>query len=473
MKKTVFLLAYLSISFSGFAQTILWSEDFGFGCNQGQSAVGFSTTNGTWTETQTGSNDPESNLWFVSATEAGTGLGQCGDGCGNNSNLTNRTLHIGANDGITTIDGGASYNAGGFCGLLFCSATDRRIESPTINCSGNSNITLGFNYIEGGQGSIDDASCWYFDGTSWSLLVNMPKTSFCGAQGLWDSIQVVLPASANNNPNVKIGFRWVNDDTDGTGTDPSIAIDDVLLLVADDPIPNPVAAFSSSKTEVCQGQCLDFSDQSTNGPTSWSWSFYGANTGSSTDQNPTGICYNYPGTYLVSLVVSNSFGTDSLGIDNYITVLAAPTLPTVTQVGNTLTSSYGSGNQWFLDGQPIAGATDSVYTITESGVYFVEVTDANGCSSRSSNLELTFSGLDELEDKRILVYPNPVSTILYIETEEKELFLMDLLGQKFAKIQVQGRKKVDLDVSNLPQGIYFLKTDKTGGKKVLVISDPY
>jgi PKD repeat protein len=471
MKKIVCFFVFISFCFSSNSQTILWSEDFGTGCNQGQSAVGFTTSNGTWTESQTGSNALESNLWFISATEAGTGLGQCGDGCGSNSNLTNRTLHIGANDGITTTDGGASYNAGGFCGLLFCTTTDRRIESPSINCTGNSNITLSFSYIEGGQGAIDDASCWYFDGNVWSLLVNMPKTTLCGAQGLWDSIQVSLPASANNNPNVKIGFRWVNDDTDGTGTDPSIAIDDVVLFVADDPIPSPVAAFSSSKTEVCQGQCLDFSDQSTNIPTSWSWSFYGANIGNSTDQNPIGICYDYPGTYLVSLVVSNTFGSDSLGVDNYITVLAAPALPTVTQVGNTLASSYTSGNQWFLDGNQIPNATDSIYTITESGVYFVEVTDANGCSSRSSNLELTFASINDLEGKETVVYPNPVSRMLFIQTDAEELVLMDIIGQNCAKIQVQG-KMVELDVSNLSKGVYFLKTDKTGVQKVLVIADP-
>ncbi|MCZ2141517.1 MAG: hypothetical protein LC096_09040, partial [Bacteroidia bacterium] len=57
----------------------------------------------------------------------------------------------------------------------------------------------------------------------------MPKTlTGCGFQGLWTSYTIQLPPSANNNPNVKIGFGWVNND-DGLGTDPSFAVDDITL----------------------------------------------------------------------------------------------------------------------------------------------------------------------------------------------------------------------------------------------------
>ena len=467
MKSSISLIVSFLVSFSCYSQTVIWSENFGNGCNQGQSALGFSSGNGSWTETETGANDLESNLWFISATEAGTGLNQCGDGCINNPGLSNRTLHIGANDGVTAIDGGASYNAGGLCGLLFCTATNRRIESPVINCSGNSNILLGFNYIEGGQDDIDDASCWYFDGNTWSLLVNMPKTTLCGTQGRWDSIQIALPASANNNPNVKIGFLWINDDTDGIGSDPSIAVDDIILFVEDNPIPTPVASFSSNNTEVCPGQCLDFYDQSTNGPTSWSWYFPGANTSTSSLQNPTGICYDSPGQYLVSLVVNNSFGNDSSGVIDYITVWTAPQIPTVTQVGNTLTSSNSSTNQWFFNGNPIQGATNQVYTFTESGVYFVRVTNSLGCSAQSSNLELTYTGLEELESSRMLVYPNPAQDEIFIDGTSNILEIIDIYGRVLSKLSSKSTKTL-FDVSKLSSGVYFIKNEKMEIVKFLV-----
>ncbi|MEQ7801568.1 gliding motility-associated C-terminal domain-containing protein, partial [Pedobacter sp. ASV1-7] len=44
-----------------------------------------------------------------------------------------------------------------------------------------------------------------------------------------------------------------------------------------------------------------------------------------------------------------------------------------------LTSSSAVGNQWYKDGSIITGATDQKYVATESGVYTVRFTDANGC----------------------------------------------------------------------------------------------
>jgi len=76
---------------------------------------------------------------------------------------------------------------------------------------------------------IDNATLWYNDGASWSQLSDPPKTSVCGnGQGLWTAYSIALPASANNNPNVRIGFQWINND-DGDATDPSFAVDDIAI----------------------------------------------------------------------------------------------------------------------------------------------------------------------------------------------------------------------------------------------------
>lgn len=178
-----------------------------------------------WTlNVPTGVNDLDANYFDISDAEGGgitPNLGAPGS-CGVALNGNNTLFVTSALAG-----GGAAYNSGGFCGLGICVTTNVRSESPTINCTGKINITIDFNYIENGDGAIDDAVMWYFDGVSWSVLSNMPKTlTGCGGQGLWTSHSVLLPASANNNPNVKIGFGWTNND-DGLGTDPSFAVDDI------------------------------------------------------------------------------------------------------------------------------------------------------------------------------------------------------------------------------------------------------
>ena len=81
----------------------------------------------------------------------------------------------------------------------------------------------------------------------------------------------------------------------------------------------PIADFTATPTTVYVGETVSFTDMSTNNPTSWNWSFSGGTPTSSTTQNPQ-IVYNSPGTYNVSLTVSNAFGTDTKTKTDYIHV---------------------------------------------------------------------------------------------------------------------------------------------------------
>jgi PKD repeat protein/agmatine/peptidylarginine deiminase len=84
----------------------------------------------------------------------------------------------------------------------------------------------------------------------------------------------------------------------------------------------PTAAFSASTTAVTTGQTVTFTDQSTNNPTAWSWTFDGGTPGTGSTQNPT-VTYNTAGTYSVALTVSNSAGSDTETKTGYITVTDA------------------------------------------------------------------------------------------------------------------------------------------------------
>ncbi|MFO8235406.1 MAG: PKD domain-containing protein [Bacteroidales bacterium] len=81
----------------------------------------------------------------------------------------------------------------------------------------------------------------------------------------------------------------------------------------------PVANFSASSTEIYEGGEIDFSDLSTNIPTSFEWTFEGGSPASSNEQNPS-VEYETAGTYAVHLKVENEFGNDSTVKTNYITV---------------------------------------------------------------------------------------------------------------------------------------------------------
>ena len=72
----------------------------------------------------------------------------------------------------------------------------------------------------------------------------------------------------------------------------------------------PVASFTVDSTALCPNDCTTFADHSPNGVSSRSWSFPGGVPATSTDSTPT-VCYALPGTWPVTLTVTNAGGTSS------------------------------------------------------------------------------------------------------------------------------------------------------------------
>ena len=88
----------------------------------------------------------------------------------------------------------------------------------------------------------------------------------------------------------------------------------------------PIANFSSKRAiPTSAGECINFTDRSTNNPTSWNWNFPGATPATSTEKNPTNICYQTPGTYFVTLTNTNGAGTNTTTKPGFIIVNPAPT----------------------------------------------------------------------------------------------------------------------------------------------------
>lgn len=149
------------------------------------------------------------------------------------------------------------------------------------------------------------------------------------------------------------------------------------------------ANFLTTQTQLCQSQsCVNFSDLSSGSPSSWSWSFPGASPATSNVQNPTNICYSSPGTYSVTLIVNNGVTTDTMQMNNYITVSPSPATPVISASGPLtfcagdsviLTSSYPAGNTW----SPTASTNQSI-VVSNSGTYSVTYLNPAGCSVTSA-----------------------------------------------------------------------------------------
>jgi PKD repeat protein len=155
----------------------------------------------------------------------------------------------------------------------------------------------------------------------------------------------------------------------------------------------PIAKFGASPATSCSPALVQFTDSSTNNPTSWSWNLGNGTT--SILQNPS-TTYNTPGTYTVSLTVSNASGSNTKTITGYITILPAPTISfsaTDTSVGCgtkiaqfTNTSSLGVAGAgsyyWDFGDGTNSSAVSPTHTFSTTGSYTVSliVTNSAGCS---------------------------------------------------------------------------------------------
>jgi PKD repeat protein len=101
-------------------------------------------------------------------------------------------------------------------------------------------------------------------------------------------------------PAVSIGSAWAAIWEEGVWADG--------VWASDGPAPTPpVADFTASPLSGDAPLTVDFSDASSNTPTSWLWDFGDSTT--STAQHPSKI-YATPGTYTVELTATNGDGSD-------------------------------------------------------------------------------------------------------------------------------------------------------------------
>ena len=136
-----------------------------------------------------------------------------------------------------------------------------------------------------------------------------------------------------------------------------------------------------------------------------------------------------------------------------VIVYPVMSIPYVLQSGDSLLSSASSGNQWQLNGQDIAGATQPFIVPTQSGAYTVRTTDGNGCTSASSApTNFVFVGIDESNaDAALRLFPNPTSGSLRLDGAQGlySLRLYDLQGRMLLQQDLQAGASIELP-ANLP-----------------------
>lgn len=239
--------------------------------------------------TDLSTNTPTSWKWYFTGGTPNTSTSQ---------NPTNICYNTPGSYPVTLVAtnafGSDSVTMSGFITVQTCAPPVAKFaSSDTVFCEGQC-----INFIDSSQGATSWQ--WYFPGATPGTSTAQNPTNVCYSAAGTYAVSLVA--------------------TNVNGKD-SIGITSFITVQS---CPNPVAAFSASDSTLCEGQCITFTDLSTSNPTGWKWTFTGGTPGSSTSQNPGSICYNTVGAYPVKLVVTNANGSDSVTINNMITVSNCP-----------------------------------------------------------------------------------------------------------------------------------------------------
>ncbi len=236
----------------------------------------------------------------------------------------------------------------------------------------------------------------------------------------------------------------------------------------------PAVTVSPNTAAFCTGQStvLTASASASTSPYSYQWKQGSATVGTSAAT----LTVNAGGTYSVS--ATDAAGCSSPIVSATVTQRSAPTA-TVTAsapgftIGGSVTltasESLGLSYQWLRDGQPISGATLSVYTATQPGTYAVTLSGSE-CSTTSS--ALTISLITAMEeslsgiDFEMSASPNPTPGIIEIRLKNQRsqpvlvmLIMHDLTGRRVYQQPIKlsnGSHTQHIDLSQYPAGLYLL-----------------
>ena len=143
--------------------------------------------------------------------------------------------------------------------------------------------------------------------------------------------------------------------------------------------------------------------------------------------------------------------------------------------GSAFTNVSGGTSPYFYQWSP-GGQNTPAITGLLPGSYSVCVTDWNGCA-RCDSVKVGVVGITELFNSAITIFPNPSSENLFIDFGNRdfvkaELSFSDVVGRTFLKKIIKASGKQMIAVSDLPDGIYFLKlkTDYGIAEKKITIS---
>ncbi|CAN5165349.1 hypothetical protein BH09BAC3_BH09BAC3_31060 [soil metagenome] len=224
----------------------------------------------------------------------------------------------------------------------------------------------------------------------------------------------------------------------------------------------------------CKGGVADFVDRSDGNPTNWVWDFGNGAivTGVSTAQHT----FLQEGTFEVKLTVLKNAESHTTSQMIVVTKSNLNKPSVIVREGVLWSTTFADFYLWYRNDISIPNAT--TYTLSDFGIqgaYTIEIYNTS-CKLRSNPYVVT--ALDEQPPASVsnllLVYPNPASNILQVQSGilVLETMIVDALGRSaLINFESIGENQYRLDVSGIPTGLYVLRVITNSGtsvKKVII-----
>jgi hypothetical protein len=368
--------------------------------------------------------------------------------CLKSVNISNEFFKATGNNGGVPIGGGT----GGLGG-------DGRIRIDAPNITGTTIPPIGYNGISYALiGSSTTQPLIKSTTQCWNVLTFNKNTTAPGTSVTIDVLSnsnTLLQSNVNSgsiltavNDTIKLKISLLN----SFGNQTPVFYDWMLTLAT---APSAIIT-PAGNTTFCQGNSVVLNANSGTGYT-YQWLLNGTSINGANNSS-------YTATQGGSYAVVVTSGCSATSLPMLVTVNPIPPTPAISQNGNVLSSIAPTGNQWYLNGTIVPGATNQTLNVVDNGAYFVIVT-LNGCISDTSNLITYTSGIRESNSVyNISIYPNPSSAEFQIfcdlDTPKEVTFkVIDYLGKSLYYAEPKkyiGKIEKSIQLSGLPSGIYKL-----------------
>ncbi|MES2479172.1 MAG: T9SS type A sorting domain-containing protein [Bacteroidota bacterium] len=271
----------------------------------------------------------------------------------------------------------------------------------------------------------------------------------------WRNLSIDIPGETGNPYYAKTAGTYSVHITDSNGCQDNSS--DVVVTVK---FVSPFYIHPYGNTFFCDGEKTKLATQS--GFTSYQWYLNGVFIPGATD---TFVYADKNGKYSVQVQdpLNGCYAT-STGFN--IVVIPSPDTPFITKTGTRLSTSVkGVFYQWYKDGVAIPGAIDSfIMTTGTGGIYKIVVTNTRDCS-KSAEIDLNPSGIEEGSSTTyyVKVYPNPTQDKLNVEAPKGiTVSLLDMQG----RVLFQHSDTRQIDMTQFASGVYIIQFADTDGQVI-------